>query len=29
MKKLYLDTDRILYRLYLGEGMVILAGYPS
>ncbi|GAJ13684.1 unnamed protein product [marine sediment metagenome] len=26
MKKLYLDKERIVYRLYIGEGMVILAG---
>ena len=24
MKKLYLDTERIVYRLFLGEGMVAL-----
>jgi len=24
MKKLYLDTERIVYRLYLGEGMSAL-----
>ena len=29
MKKLCLDTERIVYRFYLGEGMVTLAGYPG
>jgi len=29
MKKLYLDTEQILYRLSLREGMVTLAGYPG
>jgi len=29
MKKFYLDTERIVYRLYFGEGMVALAGYPG
>ena len=29
MKKLYLDTERIVYRLIFREGMVTLAGYPD
>jgi hypothetical protein len=29
MKKLCLDTERIVYRLIFGEGMVTLAGCPG
>jgi hypothetical protein len=29
MIKLYLDTERIVYRLIFGEGMVVLARCPG